>query len=428
MKRESEKRYTDLPSGNGRGVDGTEEPLVTEPDDRDEATAPHAAPAPRPGLSHLKLTLIAALMVFLLVATLVVFQEQPQTALPPAAKPAAPAAPAPSVQVAKPQRRDIARTLSLPANISPWYRATLYAKVSGYLKWIGFDKGDEVKKGQVLAVIDAPEVQDDLEQAEADYAIKKLTHERLLSVWKENPDVIAKQDVDVAAAAAEAAKQLTEHRRQMLAYTKIIAPFSGTITARFADPGTLIQSAIGSASQANPLFTLMDLDTVRVYVSVPQETAFLAKPGLPVTLGVKERDGADIQATITRTTEALDPATRTLLVEIDIPNKDHRLQPGMFVNATLLLERRQNALTLPPSAIEPASNGRPKSVLVVEQGKIRRRPVRTGVDDGVWVEVVEGLTGNEDVVVVGRDGVTEDQSVTASPYALPVGTPAKQKY
>lgn len=402
---------------------------MTEPDGPEGP--PDSLPDRAPAMNRLKLTLIAAVILFLAVTTLVLLQEQPHIAAPPSPEqePAQSSqADARLVQVVKPQRRDVARTLSLPANIAPWYRATLYAKVSGYLKWIGFDKGDEVKNGQLLAVIDAPELQDQYEQAESDYAIKKLTYERLLSVWKENPDVIAKQDVDVAQAAAEGAKQLMERRRTFLAYTKITAPFAGTITARFADPGTLIQSAIGSATQANPLFTLMDLDTVRVYVSVPQESAMPAKAGVPAVLTIKEMPGVEIKSQITRTTESLDPATRTLLVEIDVPNKDHRLQPGMFVNATLALEQHPNVLTIPPAAIDPPSNGKPKAVFVVDKGAVRRVPIKTGLDDGSWVEVVEGLTGNEDVVVVGKNNLADGQTVTASPYALPSGTPAKQKY
>jgi len=426
MKRHPEERYTEVPPDNGH-PDPARGFQVREPDMDDGFPEPLDH---RPRLSHLRLTLIAAAMLFLAVATLVLFQTQPQPAATPAAGRDAVQAPSGThlVQVIKPQRRDLDRTLSLPANISPWYRATLYAKVSGYLKWIGFDKGDEVKKGQVLAVIDAPEVQDEYEQAESDYAIKKLTYERLLSVWKENPDVIAKQDVDVAAAAAEGAKQLMERRHTFLEYTKITAPFSGTITARFADPGTLIQSAIGSATQANPLFTLMDLDTVRIYVSVPQESAMLAQAGVPVVLTVKEMPGLELKGSITRTTEALDPATRTLLVEIDMPNKEHHLQPGTFINATLFLERRQRALTIPPASIEPATNSHPKSVFVIDRGTVRRVPITTGIDDGVWVEVTEGLSGNEDVVVVGKNNLTEGQTVTATAYSLPTGTPAKQKY
>src|SRR6185503_21004278 len=124
----------------------------------------------------------------------------------------------PTVQVMKPVRRDMARTLTIPANIAPWYQATLYAKVSGYLKEMRVDKGDEVKKGQIIALIDAPEVSDQFEQAQVDYAIKLLTYERLAGVFKENPDVIAKQDVDMAKAAADGAKHLRDTRRTLMGY------------------------------------------------------------------------------------------------------------------------------------------------------------------------------------------------------------------
>jgi len=332
------------------------------------------------------------------------------------------------VQVIIPQRRDIVFTITLPANISPWYQATLYAKVPGYLKWMGSDKGDVVKKGQLLSVIDAPEVQEQYEQAKADYAIKRLTYERLLNVWKENPEVIAKQDVDVAEAAAEGAKHLRDNRRTMLDYTKVYAPFSGVITARFADPGALIQSGERSATQAVPLYTIMDLDTVRVYVSVPQEVALLAKPGVRVVLSFKEVPEQEFKGSITRTTEALDSATRTLLVEIDMPNKERQLQPGMFVSATLYLRQHTNALAVPPAAIVTGGSDKGKSVFVVEQGKARLVPIKTDLDDGLWVEVVEGLAGNEDIVVVGKTGLTDGQAVKASAYNLPAGKPSSQKY
>lgn len=378
--------------------------------------------------ARLKVILVAAAGVFLLIVAFIVMQQH-QTASSPEATPtsAEPSASGTQVQVMIPQRRDIARTLTLPANISPWYQATLYGKVSGYLKWIGFDKGDSVKKGQLLAVIDAPEIEDQYQQARADYSIKKLTADRLYGVWKENPDVIAKQDVDVARAAAEAAKHQMENRRTFLEYTKVYAPFEGVITARFADPGALIQAATGSATQSAPLFTIMDMETVRIYLNVPQEAAYLAKPGVPATLAARERPGEDLKASITRTTEALDPATRTLLVEIDVPNKDRKLQPGMFVNVTLYLEQHANALAIPPAAIVSSKNGKEKSVFVVDQGKAKLVPIQTGIDDGVWVEVVEGLTGSEEVVVVGKGGLNDGQVVRASTYNLPPGKPARQK-
>jgi RND family efflux transporter MFP subunit len=333
-----------------------------------------------------------------------------------------------SVQIMKPQRQDVSYTITLPANVSPWYQATLYAKVPGYLTWMGFDKGDSAKKGQLLATLEAPEVEQKYLEAKADYAIKRITYERLHNVWKENPDVIAKQDVDVAKAATEAAKHLMNNRRTMLDYTKVYAPFSGVITARFADPGALIQSAAISTTQAVPLYTIMDMETVRVYVSVPQEVALLAKPGVPVVLTTREMQGKEFKGSITRTTEALDPATRTLLVEIDMPNKERQLQPGTFVSATLYLREHANALVIPPAAIVTGGPNKGKSVFVVEQGKARQVPIKTDIDDGVWVEVVEGLTGNEDMIVVGKAGLTDGQAVKASAYNLPAGKPSSQKY
>jgi RND family efflux transporter MFP subunit len=335
---------------------------------------------------------------------------------------------APQVQTIKPARRNFTHTLTLPANIAPWLQATLYAKVPGYLKWMGADKGDKVKKGQLLAVIDAPEVEQQFRQAEADHKIKALTYHRLLTVWKENPDVIAKQDLDVAGAAAEGAKHLMENRRTVYEYTNVDAPFSGTITARFVDPGTMIQSGAGSVTQAAPLYTLMDLEQVRVYVSVPQEAAHLAKPGIPVKLTVKELAEQEFDGTITRTTEALDPATRTLLVEIDMPNKERFLQPGMFVTVTLQLQQHQNVLSVPPNAILTPPGGSQTIVFVVKDGVVRRRPVKTGFDDGVALEVTEGLTEDDEVVVVGKTGLKDGLIVKSSPYSLPSGKPASQKY
>jgi len=379
--------------------------------------------------ARIKITLTVAGVLFLLAVAFIIIQgQQPTVSSPDTGRESAQtSAGAPQVQVLKVERSDISQTLTLPANISPWYQATLYGKVSGYLKWIGFDKGDVVKKGQLLGIIDAPEVEDQYRQAEADYKIRKITADRLYGVWKENPDVIARQDVDVAQAAAEAAKHLRDNRRTLLEYTKVYAPFDGVITARFADPGALIQAATGSATQAVPLFTLMAIETLRIYVNVPQESALLAKPGVSATLISRELPGQEFNAVITRTTEALDPATRTLLVEIDLPNKDHKLQPGMFVNVALHLQQHPNALVIPPAAVVTTQNGSAKSVFVLDQGQVRLVPIKTGIDDGLGLEVVDGLTGEEEIVVVGKGGLTDGQAVKASAYNLPVGKPARQK-
>src|SRR2546426_1038757 len=152
-------------------------------------------------------------------------KASPSAAKPPAA--ATEAGSVPEVQVVKPARRDVAATLRLPATVSPLQQTTIYAKVAGYLKAVNYDKGDRVKQGQVLAVIDAPEIEQQYEEALADYTIRKVTSERLAQVWKQAPDVIAKQDVDVAEASAKAAQHLLEQRQTWLDYTKVRAPYAG---------------------------------------------------------------------------------------------------------------------------------------------------------------------------------------------------------
>jgi RND family efflux transporter MFP subunit len=332
----------------------------------------------------------------------------------------------PEVQVAKPVRRDVARALRLPATVSPYHQTTLYAKVSGYLKTVQVDKGDTVKAGQVLAVLDAPEMEERYRQAQSEYAIKKVTYERLVNVWKENPDVIAKQDVDVADAAYNGAKHVLEQMAAMLDYTKVRAPYAGVVTARFVDPGALIQAATASATQAVPLFTIMDTSVLRFYVSVPQEDAPYVKKGTPAAISLKDLGGKTIEAAVTRSTMALDPGTRTMLVEIDVPNPGHALAPGMFAEVVLEIRRHRDALVVPPAAL--ASDNASKAVFVVEQGRAKKVPVKTDIDDGVWVEVVSGLTGDEDVVVVGKARLSDGLAVKAFPYSLPAGTPGSQKY
>ncbi|TLY33360.1 MAG: efflux RND transporter periplasmic adaptor subunit [Nitrospirae bacterium] len=332
----------------------------------------------------------------------------------------------PEVQVVKPARRDVAATLRLPATVSPLQQTTIYAKVAGYLKVVNYDKGDRVKQGQVLAVIDAPEIEQQYEEALADYTIKKVTYERLAQVWKQAPDVIAKQDVDVAEASAKAAQHLLEQRQTWLDYTKVRAPYDGVLTARFADPGALVQGATSSATQAVPLFTIMDVSTLRFYVNVPQEDAPFVKKGTPATIVLTEPAEKKIETTVTRSTMSLDPSTRTMLVEIDIPNPGEALVSGMFVEVILTLRQHQNALVVPPAALVADSSS--KAVFVVDQGMARKVSITTDIDDGVWVEVTSGLTGAEDIVVVGKSQLVDGKPAKASPYNLPSGKPSSQKY
>jgi RND family efflux transporter MFP subunit len=331
------------------------------------------------------------------------------------------------VQVVKPSRKDLVYTITLPGNIAPLYQTTLYAKVSGYLKWIGPDKGDRVKKGQVVAIIDAPEIEEQYQQAAADYKIKKITFNRLKNVWTTSPDVIAKQDVDVAEAAYEGARNLMQQRAVFRDYTKVRAPYDGTITARFADPGALIQIATSSATTAIPLFTIMDLDTIRVYANVPQDDSPWVTPGkTKATVTVSELPGRSFNGTITRSTLALDPSTRSLLVEIDLPNPGHMLRPGTFAEVVIGLRDIHNAVVLPPQALNTGPHG--KFVFIVEQNTARALPVQTGITDGQWIEIAGGLRGDEDVVVVGKRRLVDKSRVRTAPFQLPDAKPAQQRF
>lgn len=331
------------------------------------------------------------------------------------------------VQVTKPTRRDLIYTIKLPANVSPLYQTTLYAKVAGYLKWIGPDKGDAVKKNEVVAVIDAPEVEEQYQQAVSDFKIKKLTYERLAKVWKESPDVIAKQDVDVAEAAYEGAKHLMEQRVAMRDYTKVRAPYDGIVTARFADPGSLIQIATSSATSAFPLFTIMNLNTVRVYANVPQDDSPWIVPGkTSATVKVSELPMRTFTGTVTRSTLALDPATRSLLVEIDLPNADHALRPGTFAEVTLGLREIPQALVVPPQAVSSTPKG--KFLFILKDGKATSIPVQTGISDGRWIEIISGLQGDEEVVAVGKRRLLDGMPVQASPFHLPDAKLSQQKF
>jgi len=278
----------------------------------------------------------------------------------------------------------------------------------------------------VLAVIDDPELEQRYRQAQSEYAIKKVTYERLANVWKENPDVIAKQDVDVAEAGYQGAKHALDQWASMLEYTKVVAPYHGIVTARFVDPGALIQAATASATQAVPLFTIMDTSVLRFYINVPQEDAPYVKKGADATISLKGFGGKTITASVTRSTMALDPTTRTMLVEIDVPNPGHALSPGMFAEVVLDLRQHRDALVVPPAAL--VSDNASKAVFVVEQGRAKKVPVTTDIDDGAWVEITAGLSGTEDVVVVGKARLSNGIAVKAFPYSLPVGKPGSQKY
>ena len=328
------------------------------------------------------------------------------------------APPAP-VPVIRPERGPMTRSITLPGDLVGLNEAALHAKVTGYLKSIRVDKGDWVKKGQVLAELEVPELQQKLQRSRASLAVARGTYQRLERVWESDHRLVAREDVDVAQGHFEQAKAEVDELEALVGYTHIVAPFDGVVTARFVDPGALIEAngqggaseTEGSAVKGNggPIVTVADIDTLRVYVYVTEEETTLIKTGLPVTLRLREFPGREFKAAVTRFSNALDLSTRTMLVEADIENAKHELYPGMYADVTIELARHDDAIKLPTSAVGHAGDA--SFVYIVRDGKLAKVAVTTDFSNEGFVEIASGLSGDESVVGTVSSALTEGQEV-----------------
>lgn len=314
----------------------------------------------------------------------------------------------PSVTVIHPQRGTVTRTITLPGDVTGYYQSALYAKVTGYLKSIYVDKGDSVKAGEVLAVIEVPELQEQLVRTQADLEVQRLTYQRLESVWKSDPRLVAREDVDIAYGKYLEAKARNDELRAMDSYTKIVAPFDGVVTERFVDPGALIhaggqqsttapmQGSARPGGAAAPVVSITRLDRLRVYVYVPQGEVSYVHDGMPVTVSVQGLDGHRFAGTVARYAHSLDLATRTMLTEVDLENPQRKLYPGMYANVTLDLVKHRDTLTIPSAAVQ--TSGGLSTVFVVRQGQLANVPVSLGINNGSRVAITSGLTDKSLVV------------------------------
>jgi RND family efflux transporter MFP subunit len=307
----------------------------------------------------------------------------------------------PQVEVSQPEIGTMARSITLPGDIVGYYQSSLYAKVTGYLKSIAVDKGDWVKAGQVLAVIEVPELQQRLDRSEASLRIAQLTYQRLENVWRSDPRLVARQDVDIALGKYQEAKAEDDELRALYGYTRITAPFDGMITARYVDPGALIHAGGQEGSsqeerngEVGPVVSLARLDKLRIYIYLPQAEVGFVHAGLPATVVVQGEAG-QYHGVVVRFAHSLDLATRTMLTEVDLENPAHKLYPGMYANVTLILQRHLNALHVPASALGGSGL---RQVFVVRKGQIVEVPVITGLSSGGETEIVSGLSGRDLVV------------------------------
>jgi membrane fusion protein, multidrug efflux system len=329
-----------------------------------------------------------------------------------------------TVMVVQPRRLDAVRKITLPGDLTGFFQATLYAKVTGYLRKINVDKGDWIHNGEVLAEIEVPELEDRLNHETARLKVRKITYDRLKRVWDGDPRLVAREDVDVAYGSYQESQSNVAELNVMMKYTRIIAPFDGVVTARFVDPGALIQASGGQptfelgGSAAHPrgnttaVVSVAMMSKLRVYVYVPEEAVGLIRRGMPATLTLREYPGRRFTGGVARFATSLDLSTRTMLTEVDVENPRHELYPGMYANVSIELESHPSALTVPPSAVSGAGdNG---VVYVVRDSRLQKVAITAGIRTGAYVEVTSGLAGNEQVVNNFTPALFEGEQVRAA--------------
>lgn len=299
----------------------------------------------------------------------------------------------------------ITRAIVLPAQVIPFQQATLYAKVSGYLKNISVDKGDKVKAGAVLARIEIPELAAARARQEAELRAASADYERLQKALARTPDLVVPDTVDQARGRFEVARASLSESETLLGYATITAPFTGVITQRYVDPGALIQA--NNASSA--IVSLMDFSTVRLQVAVPEIEAAKVAVGQSVRVTTDNLPGRQFDGKVTRFTYALDVQNRTMLVEAILGNPDLALRPGMLVTVRLGIEHKEQATLMPEEALVTERTN--TFAYTVEGDKAARHPIKTGFNDGKNVEVLDGLGHDAVIILAGKLKLTEGQPV-----------------
>lgn len=319
--------------------------------------------------------------------------------------PPAAAAPPTQVYTTHLETGPITRPIVLPAQVIPLQQATLYAKVSGYLKTLNVDKGDKVAAGAVLARIEIPELVAARARQEAELKAASSDYERLQKALAQTPDLVVPDTVDQARGRFEVARASLAESETLLGYATITAPFSGVITQRYVDPGALIQA--GNTSSA--IVSLMDFTTVRLQVAVPEIEAARVAVGQPVRVTTDNLPGRQFDGQVTRFTYALDPANRTMLVEAILKNPELALRPGMLVTVRLGIEHKEQAALMPTEALvtERSNN----FAYTVEGNKAVKHAIRVGFNDGKSVEVLDGLKQADSIILAGKLKLSDGQPV-----------------
>jgi len=332
----------------------------------------------------------------------------------------------PTVAVVKPKKSAPAAELVLPANVQAFVDSPIYARTNGYLKHWYADIGTHVRAGQLLAEIETPEVDQQLRQARADVGtaqanlrLSQITAERYSGLLRS--DSVSKQEADNAEgdyaakkAALESAQANVRRLEELQSFEKIYAPFDGIVTARNTDIGALIDSG-SSGGARTELFHIAQPNKLRVYVNVPEAYSQSAKPGLKAALTLSEYPGRRFEGTLVRTADAIDQATRTLLVEIAVNNPTGTLLSGAYAEVHFNLPTTSNAYILPVNSLLFRAEG--LRVAAVSNGHAELKPITVGHDFGSEVEVVAGLSGDESIIVNPPDSLVSGEAVRVTQQA-----------
>jgi RND family efflux transporter MFP subunit len=325
----------------------------------------------------------------------------------------------PTVSVISSQRPADDANLVLPGSTQAIQETAIYARTNGYVRKWNVDIGAKVEAGQLLAEIETPEVDQELNQARANVAQASANLDlarATLTRWQKLVDqkVVAPQEFDEKKSAADArdadlkvAQANVKRLEELQGFEKIVAPFTGIVTARNIDNGNLVSAGSG---QTQPLFRVAQTDTLRIYVTVPQTQSRSIVPGQSATVSVREIPEKTFNAKVVRTAGALDPASRTLLTELQVPNADGQLFPGMYAEVKFALPQDDRTLVVPGNAVMIRSDG-PKVLVVDAKQTIRARAVKLGRDLGDKVEIASGLNPSESIVANPTDALHDGTEV-----------------
>jgi RND family efflux transporter MFP subunit len=359
--------------------------------------------------------------------------------------------------VVKVRRAPLSNTLSIAGEFLPYQEVELHAKVAGYIKNINVDIGDRVHRGQVLAVLEIPELtaqlqsasagvrhsqeeitraQNEVNRAEADHAALHAAATRLKQASEARPGLIAEQELDDATAKdrsseaqVDAAKSALAASRQQLEvsqadrehysalseYSRITAPFDGVVTARYADTGSLIQAGTSNVS-SQPVVKLSQVNMLRLRLPVPESLAASVRDGEPADIRVKATN-QHLSGKVIRSTDSLDRSTRTMQVEVDVPNGDYKLTPGMYADVALRIQNDPNALCLPLQAINRGAD-KTTVLLVNAQNHVEEREVQTGIEGSDRIQILSELNEGDRVIVGNLGAFRPGQHVDPKPSGM----------